>query len=123
ELREELDAAAKEIAATKAEADGLRPTANKLAMERTELLAENAKLTEQVDALADRLAKAGQPTAALEVLDGDGIEIVLRRTINVAGEPCEPGTSLGKIWLAPGVTLTFLVDAIRSDFCRALRNE
>ena len=74
------------------------------------------------DAEVSRLQTARSPLlmakAAKPVEGRDRLEIVLRRAVPVGGTPREPGYSLGFVQLEEGVTLNYLVDAVRNDLAR-----
>jgi len=106
---------------------GLEGTALRLA---TEVSLLKSTLNEAAETLIDVMGKAeSQVSQLLADLQADlsrfspqpikdsasKIEVVLKRTAPIGDEICDPGTTLGFVTLAAGVSLDYLVHALRNE--------
>jgi hypothetical protein len=56
---------------------------------------------------------AAQPTKA-KTAKADTLDVVLRRDAQVGDQQCATGRRLARVTLEPGVSLNYLVDAVRN---------
>jgi len=78
-----------------------------------------AEIIAMVDKLHDEICQFQQRAQAVEAVPaGDRVRVFLRQPAIVAGEAQELGTTLGFVILSPGVSLNFLVDAVRNGIAK-----
>jgi hypothetical protein len=83
---------------------------------KMEMRTEIAALAE---GLCERIRDYRQKALAVDpVASADRVRVVLRQPAMVAGTGREAGETLGVVTLAPGVTLNYLVDAVRNGVAK-----
>lgn len=81
--------------------------------------AMRAEITALVDSLHDKVRKFREQAQAVGAVPaGDRVRVFLRQPAVVAGEAKEIGTTLGFVNLSPGVSLNYLVDAVRNGIAK-----
>ena len=128
EERTIIEKVATAVAAAKADLSGqIAAALRTLDRSKAEFDEAKSKLRTEVDALGERITGAiGQlkekdqsAETEIDLVSGDWVQVVLRRPATLAGRQREAGHVIGSVSLAEGVTIDYLVDAVRSRIAGA----